>query len=96
MRIAIIDNEQHLIDRTAGVVSKYFPNYQIMGTAGNLEQAISLIVNTKPQIVLLDIHLSDGTGFELIQRLFPIDFKIIFITAHEQFAIKAFKFSALD
>lgn len=96
MRIAIIDDEQHLIERTAGVVNRYFPDYKIVGTAGTLEQAISLIVNTKPQIVLLDIHLSDGTGFELIQRLFPIDFKIIFITAHEQFAIKAFKFSALD
>ncbi|MEI6346901.1 MAG: LytTR family DNA-binding domain-containing protein [Bacteroidota bacterium] len=96
MKIAIIDDEKHLIDRTCDVVKQHFPSFEIVGTAGTVEDAINLIANTQPNIVLLDIHLSDGTGFDLIQRLFPINFKIIFITAHEQFAIKAFKFSALD
>ena len=50
-----------------------------MGTAGYVEDAIDLIVNSQPNIVLLDIHLSDGTGFDIIQRLFPINFKIIFM-----------------
>ncbi len=96
VKIAIIDDEKHLINRTIEIIQQHFPLFEIVGTAGTVEEAIVLIANTQPQIVLLDIHLSDGTGFDLIQRLFPINFKIIFITAHEQFAIKAFKFSALD
>jgi two-component system LytT family response regulator len=96
LKIAIIDDEKHLNDRTIGIVKQYFPNFHIVGTAGTIEDAIRLIADSQPNIVLLDIHLSDGTGFDLIQHLFPINFKIIFITAHEQFAIKAFKFSALD
>jgi len=96
VKIAIIDDEKNLIDRTINVVQQNFPAYNIVGTAGSVEDAIRLIANTQPNIVLLDIHLSDGTGFDIIQRLFPLNFKLIFITAHEQFAIKAFKFSALD
>ncbi len=49
-----------------------------------------------PDLILLDIELDDGTGFDLLDQLHTIDFKIIFITAYDQFALKAFRFSALD
>jgi len=96
MKIAIIDDEKHLIDRLTSVVTKFFPDYEIVGTAGGVKEGIALISLKQPDIVLLDIHLSDGMGFDIIKNLFPVNFKLIFITAHEQFAIKAFKFSALD
>lgn len=96
MKIAIIDDEKHLIDRLSSVVTKYFSDFEIVGTAGSVKECIALISMKHPDIVLLDIHLSDGTGFDIIKSLFPVNFKLIFITAHEQFAIKAFKFSALD
>jgi len=49
-----------------------------------------------PDLVLLDIKMNDGTGFDLLKKLDPVDFKVIFITAYNQYAIKAIKFSALD
>src|SRR5690606_7622745 len=54
----------------------------------------------KPQVVFLDIQLADGTGFDILEKLTEvhgkISFQVVFITAHEQYAIKAFRFSALD
>lgn len=96
MKIAIIEDEIPLVNRISGVVTRNFPNIEIAGTASNVEAAIALIKNQNPEIVLLDIHLSDGTGFDVIQGLFPIPIKVIFITGHEEFAIKAFKCSAID
>jgi two-component system LytT family response regulator len=62
----------------------------------SVETGIKAINTHKPDIVLLDIQMPDGTGFEVIQSVEHKDFKLIFITAHEEFAIKAIKFSALD
>ena len=57
---------------------------------------MELIENKKPDLVLLDIQMPDGTGFDLLQKLNSVDFKLVFITAHEQYALKAIKFSAVD
>lgn len=96
MKIAIIEDEQHTSRRLQNIVNNHFPDFDIIGTAESVVEGINIIRHGHPQIVLMDIHLKDGTGFDLIERLFPIDFKIIFITAFEHFAIKAFKFSAID
>ena len=65
---------------------------------GNVEHIVNRIWKKHglPDIVFLDVELSDGTGFDLLQRLKPIDFKVIFITGYNDFAIKAFRFSAID
>ena len=96
MKVAIIEDEQHTSRRLQNIVNNHFPDFDIIGTAESVVEGIDVIRIGRPQIVLMDIHLKDGTGFDLIERLFPIDFKIIFITAFEHFAIKAFKFSAID
>lgn len=96
MKVAIIEDEQHTSQRLQNIVNNHFPDFDIIGTAESVVEGIDVIRLGHPQIVLMDIHLKDGTGFDLIERLFPIDFKIIFITAFEHFAIKAFKFSAID
>jgi two-component system LytT family response regulator len=61
-----------------------------------VETGIKAIKSYNPDLVLLDIKMEDGTGFDLLKKLEPVDFKVIFITAYDQYAIKAFKFSALD
>ncbi|MDD2344741.1 MAG: LytTR family DNA-binding domain-containing protein [Bacteroidales bacterium] len=96
MKVAIVEDEKKMALRIEKIVKTNFPEAEITGIATHVEDAVSLLVSTKPQIVLMDIHLVNGTGFDVIERVFPFDFKLVFITAYEQFAIKAFKFSALD
>jgi two-component system LytT family response regulator len=68
----------------------------IIGQADSVSSGIEILKRTKPNIVLLDINLADGTGFDILKKLDQISFKIIFITAHEEYAVQAFKFSAVD
>lgn len=96
MKVAIVEDEKKMALRIEKIVKTNFPEAEITGIATNIEDAVSLLNTTKPQIVLMDIHLANGTGFDVIELTFPFDYKLVFITAYEQFAIKAFKFSALD
>jgi two-component system, LytTR family, response regulator len=72
------------------------PEVEITGTAGGVVSGAILLREVKPDVLFLDIELEDGTGFDLLQILPRIDFKIIFVTASDQHAIRAFRFSAID
>jgi len=69
---------------------------KIVGYSDNVKDAIRLIETQKPDIILMDIQLIDGTAFDIIRELKELPENIIFITAYNQFAIKAIKFGALD
>jgi two-component system, LytTR family, response regulator len=74
-----------------------FPvNIDILGEAGSVAGGVKLIEDSNPDLVLLDISLPDGTGFDLLDKLKETNFKLIFITAHSEYAIKAFKYSTFD
>lgn len=95
-KVAIIDDEQNVrivIKKLLGIL---FINCEIVLEAASIKEALISIPDVKPDIVLLDIELEDGTGFSLLKQLPALDFKLIFITAFNQFAIKAFKYNALD
>lgn len=68
----------------------------IIGIATTGKEALQLIHKTHPDVVFLDIELPDMTGFELLRQLQDVTFKTIFTTAHSHYAIKAFRFNALD
>jgi two-component system, LytTR family, response regulator len=68
----------------------------LAGTSNSVSNAFNLIKSISPDLVFLDIELTDGTGFDLLQKLMPYHFQVIFITAHNSFAVKAIRFSALD
>lgn len=68
----------------------------IVGKAKTGKEALRLITATQPNVVFLDIELPDMTGFELLQQLDDINFQTIFTTSHSHYAIKAFRFNALD
>lgn len=74
----------------------YCPNVEVVGEAESVLSALKAIRDLQPQIVFLDIHLGDGTGFDILELLPKIEFKVIFTTASDAFAIKAFKYSAID
>jgi len=69
---------------------------EIKGHAGTIKNAITLIQNVKPELVYLDIELSDGSAFELLERLDNLNFTMIFITAFNEYAVKAFRLNAVD
>ncbi len=78
------------------ILRKTVGNIEMLGEASSVVEGVILIERENPDVVFLDISMPDGTGFDLLDRLKKIDFKIIFITAYSEYAIKAFKYSAFD
>ena len=95
-RAVIIDDEKDIREINRRLLSDNFPDIEVVGEADSVETGVELILNEKPQLVLLDIDIKGGTGFHILQKVRPYNFALIFITAFNEFAIKAIKFSALD
>jgi len=96
LRTIIVDDEPHMRLALGNLVKQYCPGIEVVAKANGVKTGVEAIKKHHPDMVLLDIKMEDGTGFDLLQQLDPVDFKVIFITAYEEFAIKAFRFSALD
>ena len=77
-------------------IVEYCKDVQIVGVAGRVDQAIELIRAADPQIIFLDVMLEKGTGFDILDELKDLNARIIFITAYDDHAIRAFKYSAID
>jgi two-component system LytT family response regulator len=92
----IIEDEERSSRVLEKLLADYCPDIVISGTAKTIKDGKQLINSKNPELVFLDIKLSDGNGFRLLQELEAVDFKIIFTTAYSEFALKAFKCSALD
>lgn len=96
----IIDDDINLRNGMKGLLNLYAPEINIIGEADNVQNGVTEILNKKPQVVFLDIQLTDGTGFDILENITKkegkVNTNIVFITAHEKYAIKAFRFSALD
>jgi len=96
IKILIVEDEIPVQKTISEIIEKNCTGTEIIGFASNIKSAKFLIENNNPDLVLLDINLPDGTSFELLQQLDKIEFKIIFITAFEEYALKAIKLSAVD
>ncbi len=96
LRIVIIDDEPNSRELISNSLLSHCKNVEIVGSADSVRSGLLAIQKHKPDIVLLDVQMPDGTGFDLLSKFEKIDFKVIFITAHQEFALQAFKFSALD
>lgn len=95
----IIDDVEKARSALKSDIKTYCPTVQVIGEADGVETGLQLIKNTTPDVIFLDIRMSDGSGFDLIAKLRQqgsIPFQIIFTTAYDEYAIKAFKFSAID
>jgi len=78
------------------LLGKLFPELKIIGEADNVQDAVSGLEDKKPQLVFLDIQIRNETAFALLDKLGTVNFEIIFTTAHNEYAVKAFRYSALD
>jgi len=96
IRILIIDDEENVRLRLKDMIIENFPQISIIGEADGVESGVKIIKELRPELVLLDIRMEDGNAFDLLEKVKPVFFKVIFITAYEEYALKAIKFSALD
>ncbi len=93
----IIDDEPKSIALTKIMLEKHcFADVQIVGIAKDIDSAFELICNVKPQLIFLDVELSHATGFDLLLKFNDYFFQVIFITAYVDYALQAFKHSAID
>ena len=92
----IVDDEFQGRDVINLMLKNFFPELKIVGQAAAIPEAVSGIEETKPNMVFLDVQLGNETGFQLLDKLGVKDFELIFTTAHSEFAIRAFRYCALD
>jgi two-component system, LytTR family, response regulator len=96
MKVTIVDDEFKARDALEKILKKQFPEIAVLASAGTVKEGYEAIRNDPPDLLLLDVELPDGTGFDLLKRIAPAQFKVVFITGHQEYAIEAIKFSALD
>jgi two-component system, LytTR family, response regulator len=96
LRTLIIDDEPPVRETLTNLLRKTCPQVKIVGEANSVASGITAIREKTPDLLLLDIKMDDGTGFDLLNHFETIQFKIIFVTAYEEYALKAFDFSAID
>lgn len=96
LKAVIIDDQEDIRSINRTLLSQNFPDIDVVGEADGVESGIELLTQTQPDLVLLDIEIKGGTGFNILQKVRPYNFMVIFITAFDEFAIKAIKFSAID
>lgn len=96
IKTLIIEDEKNTLEVLKKMLRFVNTDLKIVGETGFVKEATTLIRNLQPQLVFMDIELEDGTGFDVLKNIEKPNFKVIFTTAYNQYAIKAFKFSAVD
>ncbi len=97
IRTLVIDDEEIIRNEILDMLSSSAKDeIVVVGDAGSVAEAITLAKACRPDLVLLDINLPDGTGFDFLEKVEYRNFQVVFITAYEEFALKAIKQGALD
>ncbi|MFC2119185.1 LytR/AlgR family response regulator transcription factor [Bacteroidota bacterium] len=96
IKAIIVDDEENSISTLNMLLENYCPQVEIIGKAMTHREAVSTIDELKPDLVFLDISMPDGDGFEVLESVTYRSFEVIFITAYNQYALRAFEFSAID
>ena len=96
IKAVIIDDIEQARTTFKKDLEEYAKDVEVIGEAGGVVEGAKLLKNVKPDILFLDIQMQDGSGFDLLDLLSEIPFKIIFITASDAHAIKAFRYAAID
>ncbi|MCE3294614.1 MAG: response regulator transcription factor [Crocinitomicaceae bacterium] len=96
IKAVIVDDEVLAIKSLSIMIEEHFKNVEIVGTAGSVNQGIELVEEHKPDLLFLDIEMPSGSGFEVVEKTAYLKYKLIFTTAYNDYAIKAFKVNAID
>lgn len=96
IRCILVDDEKNALEMMEWLLKTYCPNVEIMAMCNSAEQGIEAIHKHKPDVVFLDIEMPKMNGFDMLETFDKLFFDVVFCTAYDQFAIKAFKYSALN
>lgn len=94
-RIALVDDDPASLSSLELLLETAFGFVEICGSASNVKEAVELIERAEPDVVFMDVELPDGTGFDVLEKCRYKDYKVIFVSAYEKYAISAFEFSAI-
>lgn len=95
-RCILIDDEKQAVNALKHELEVNCPEMKIIGEAYSVKEAVALIEETHPDVIFLDIQLTDGLGFDVLEQISTYSPKVIFTTAYSEHAIRAFKFNAID
>ncbi|QNR25204.1 LytR/AlgR family response regulator transcription factor [Croceimicrobium hydrocarbonivorans] len=95
IRTLIIDDEQSSIELLETLLSEYSPHIELIAQAQSVKEGIERIQELKPELLFLDIDLPDGEGFKVLEATRDLNYQVIFTTAYNEYAIRAFEHSAL-
>lgn len=96
LKALVVDDEKPSREALSTYIRDFCPNVQIVSECSNANTAYESILNQRPDLVFLDIEMPNGDGFDLLRMFKAIDFKVIFVTAFSDYALRAFRFSASD
>ena len=92
----IVDDERRGREALSNMISEFIQSVEVVAVTDSVEKGIEAIVELNPDLVFLDVELKGETGFDLLEQMMPVNFEVIFTTAHQHYALKAIKFSAID
>ncbi|MEY3399459.1 MAG: hypothetical protein RL220_2053 [Bacteroidota bacterium] len=92
----IIDDEDDARSALASFLKSCCPQVNVLGEANGVQEGYKQILLLEPDLIFLDIHMDDGTGFDLLEKFRTPEFSVIFITAYDNHAIRAFRYAAID
>ena len=95
MKLVIIEDERLAAERLQAMLQDLEPTIQIMAVLTSVAEAVTWLQNNRPELAVMDIHLSDGSCFAIWERM-QLDIPVIFTTAYDQYAIQAFKVNSVD
>ena len=96
MKSIVVEDKEYIRKGLINMLSSIDANVEVIGECESVQEAVIVTKSCKPELVFLDINLSDGTAFDFLEKIETVDFKIIFITAYEEYALKALKIGAVD
>lgn len=96
IKAIIVDDEKNSIEVLEWLLTTYCPDVKVIATCGSAEEGMKAIDQQKPDLLFLDIEMPKMNGFDMLEQLKNISFDIVFITAYDNFAVRAFKYAALN
>lgn len=96
LKAILVDDEESARDVLQNLLQRFCPHVELVAKCENVLQAVEVIKQHQPDLVFLDIEMPNYSGFEIVNFFTDINFQIIFVTAYDQYAFKAFEVSAID
>ena len=96
LKTLIVDDESDAVNFIRSIIREYCPKLEVIGTAHSVMDGVKFILEQEPELVFLDVEMPHGGGFDLLAHFPEKSFDVVFITAFNQYALRAIKFSAVD